>query len=334
MLKYKHIYLSIILASSNVVAEDEPVKRGAEPSIEEDLRRHLRKLDRWNVMQLLRVERDVDTKQKKRAQASSNPEELSILAEDEDNGVRFYVAANRHTPLDIQLLLAQDSEPIVRSGIALSLNFDPRATNFKKQLIERIGFRLASDPRPLVRLGLASNQNLPESVYGALAMDADPLIRRQLAENLKTPKAVLEVLVQDSIQAVVVTTLRHRNIPRVWLEQMSSDASPRVREAVCQNINTSLITLEQLAGDTDPGVRNAVAMHPTTSGDILQQLSTDLDPLVLLSVVQHAKAGRELLLRLSKFDQDVAIRQVARERLVPLLQGEIREDVLERWQSQ
>lgn len=333
-IKYLYLYLVLVLSCSTLFAEEEPVRRGAEPSIEEDLRRHLRKLDRWSVIQLLRAERDVDTKQKKRAQTSSNPEELVILSEDEDSGVRFYVAANRHAPLDVQLLLAQDQEPIVRSGVALALNYDPRASAFQKQLIERIGLRLAADSRPLVRLGLANNQNLPEPVYSALAGDLDPLIRRQLAENLKTPKIVLEKLVQDSVEAVVVTTLRHRNLPGVWLKEMSKNSSPVIREAVCKNINTSLVTLEELAIDLDPAVRVAVAMHPRTSENILTVLASNDDPTVLLAVVQHPQAGRELLLRLSKFDQDLGIRQIARDRLIPLLKGEIREDVLERWEIQ
>ena len=36
---------------------------------------------------------------------------------------------------------------------------------------------------------------------------------------------------------------------------------------------------------------------------------------------------------LADFDRDMAVRQVARRRLEPLLRGEIREDVLERWNT-
>ena len=219
---------------------EEPLKRGAKLSIEEELRRHLRKLDRWNVMQLLRAERDVDTKQKKRAQSSSNPEELAILSEDEDNGVRYYVASNKYTPLDVQLLLAQDSEAIVRSGIAMTIAYDPRAEKFEKTLIERIGLRLATDDKPLVRLALSCNGYLPDSVYDTLAGDEDSLIRYQLAENLKIPKAVLEKLVQDSDKKVQAAALKHRNLPSVWLVQMSEDDSPLIRQAICENINTSI----------------------------------------------------------------------------------------------
>ena len=334
MLKTLKILSIGCLAATGSLWAAEPIKRGVEPSIEEDLRRHLRKLDRWSVMQLLRTERDVDLKQKKRAKSSSNPEELAILAEDEDSGVRYYVASNRHTSLDVHLLLAQDREPIVRSGTALTIMYDPRAGKYEKTLIERIGLRLAADNKPLVRLALASNRYLPNSVYDALAGDGDPLIRHQLAENLTTPKVVLEKLVQDRDEKVQVAALKHRNLPSVWLVQMSESSSPLIRQAVCENINTSINTLDKLATDHDTDVREAVAKHRKTQLETLQQLAGDSDPHVVIAVARHPQADRDILLRLSKFDQEVAIRQIARERLLPLLKGEIREDVLERWESQ
>ena len=105
-------------------------------------------------------------------------------------------------------------------------------------------------------------------------------------------------------------------------------------EKLASDLDASISTLEKLASDLDPEVRNAVAQHPKTTAETLVALGRDADPQVLLSVVQHPLAGRELLLSLSYFDQEIAIRQIARQRLVPLLKEEIREDVLERWESQ
>jgi hypothetical protein len=88
----RYLWLVLVLLAAPVIGWAQPQgKRGAEPLIEEELRQHLRKLDRWGIVQLLRVEKAVDEKQKKRAKSTSNPEELALLAEDEDSGVRFYV---------------------------------------------------------------------------------------------------------------------------------------------------------------------------------------------------------------------------------------------------
>ncbi len=308
-------------------------KRGAEPSIEEELRQHLRKLDRWGIVQLLRVEQAVDEKQKKRARSTSNPEELALLAEDEDDGVRFYVASNRNIPLDVQLHLADDSEAFVRGGIALSLNYTPLDSKLKKQLITRLALKLTQDDTPIVRLGLAGNKRLPDEAYETLARDIDPIIRQKLGENINLPRSALAILAQDSLVSIRATALRHANIDPVLLKEMSADVDASVRKAIANNTNVSTAILDQLSTDTDIGVRLAVAQHPNTRTDALVLLAADADLAIQLSVAQHPHAGRDLLLSLVDFDRDISVRQVARERLKPILRGEIREDVLERWET-
>ena len=326
------IYLCVfyILLFPFLLEAEEPIKRGAEFSLEEEFRRQLRKIDRWSTMQLLRTERDVDKKQKKWARSSSQPEELAILAEDEDLGVRFYVASNRHITLDLQLLLAQDLEPLVRAGVALSLKFDPREGEYEKKLKERIALHLSSDQNPLVRLVLAQNQFLPDSTYLALAGDIDPFIREELAKNIKVPKSALRHLIQDNDEAVVITALAHHNLAGEWLEEMSKASSSGVRQAVGKNINTPITTLEILARDSVSVVREAVAQHPKTTLEILEPLAKDTEVGVQLLVVKHPNADRALLLQMSEVYEEIVLK-TARKRLAPLLKGEIREDVMERW---
>jgi hypothetical protein len=306
-------------------------QRRADPSLEEELRQHLRKLDRWGIVQLLRTEKAVDEKQKKRAKSTSNPEELSLLAEDEDSGVRFYVAANRHVPLDVQLHLADDDEALVRSGIALSLDYDPLASSLQKKLKTRLALKLAADPQPIVRLSLVSNRKLPDEAYEILARDTDPVIRQKLAENIRLTRTALAILAQDSLAVIRATAASHDNMDPILLTQLSNDANSAVREAVAGNINISADILDQLADDLTVGVRLAVARHHNTRVETLKRLADDPDLDIQQSVAQHPQADRTLLLALSNFDRDLAVRQVARKRLEPVLREEIREDVLERW---
>ena len=60
--------------------------------------------------------------------------------------MRFHVSANEHTSLDVLMILSRDPMPIVRSGVAISLNHDPLASPTVQSLVERIGQSLASDP--------------------------------------------------------------------------------------------------------------------------------------------------------------------------------------------
>ncbi len=316
---------SNVLAQSNVAVDS---------SIEEELRQHLRKLDRWGIVQLLRTERAVDEKQKERAQATSNPDELALLAEDEDSGVRFYVASNRHVPLDVQLQLVEDAEEVVRGGVALSLRFENEDSALQAELKQRIALRLAGDSKPIVRLALASNTTLPELVYNKLAADQDPIIRQKLSENVRVPRSTLTILGRDGVATVRAEAAVHTNMPTALLAELSRDLDPFVRTAVAGNINTSVDVLDSLALDGEIPVRLAVAQHPLTSAISLDILANDADLGIQQQVAQHPRAGKELLLSLADFERDIQVRQLARKRLEPILRGEIREDVLERWVTQ
>lgn len=313
---------------AQTLSEKEP-----QPEFEENLRRHLRKLDRWGVIKLLRTEQDVDNQQIKRARSSAHPEELAMLAEDEDGGVRFYVAVNQHTPLDIHLRLANDPLPHVRGGVSLALIYDPLASKNIREFTEKIALNLARDPQPVVRYALASNKNLGPAVYAVLARDPDPAIRQKLAENLNAPQSALEIMAEDSVVAVKIQVLKHRNLPRNLLVQKSADPSPFIRLAICENINTPSTVLERLAGDEDPQVREEVAAHPVTSLEVLRKMVDDDDLQVVLAVTRHPKADRDLLFELANDPRDEVVRQTAKERLIPLLKSEIREDILERWEN-
>ena len=80
-------------------------------------------------------------------------------------------------------------------------------------------------------------------------------------------------------------------------------------------------------------VIQAVAKHPKTRIAGLRTLANDPNIPIQVTVAQHPKAGKELLLALAGSEKDASVREVARERLEPLLRGEIREDVLERWNT-
>jgi len=276
---------------------------------------------------------DVDKQQKKRARYSTHPEELALLADDEDSGVRFYVAVNRYTPIDVRLQLAFDRQPHVRAGVAMSLVYDPLASSAVRDLTEKIGQHLAQDPKPLVRLGLANNPFLSPPLYDQLAGDGDSLVRQKLAENLHIPQKTVALLGQDSVVAVQIQALQHRNAPRSLLEEKGEDGDNSLRLAVCQNLNTPVVVLVKLAADPDTLVRQGVAGHPGTPLETLREMAQDSVVEVVLEVAGNPGADRDLLLSLASDPRDLAIRQEAQRRLEPMLREEIREDVLERWEN-
>lgn len=302
-------------------------------SFEEEMRQHLRKLDRWGIRQLLRAEKQIDQVQRERARISSSPAELAGLAADEDSGVRFYVAVNRHSPIEVLQMLAADPEAQVRSGVAMSMAFEFYVAVPEKQVLETIALGLARDSQVLVRIKLAENRRLTSAVFETLAQDVDHLVRLRVAQNPHAAQSALVLLAQDSVEAVQVAALAHRNTPPALLESLMDHLSPRVRLAICANINAPLLVLDHLAQDSDVQVRRAVARHPNTSLSTLERLRADSDLEVLLAIIDHPRADRRILMKLARDDRDGGVRMAAQKRLEPLLRDEIREDILERWHT-
>ena len=324
--------VGVLLGAAESALAQEKAKPRDEPEQEEKIRDRLRRLGRWKVRQLLYTESQVDNKQKLRANTSTNGVELGLLADDEDGGVRFYVATNRHTPLGVLWVLSADPVPFVRSGVALNLTRKPLAPKELRESIEKLALRLARDSQPLVRLALASNELIPEAVFDFLALDPDPVVRQKLTKNIYATQRSLAVLAADSVITVKLSALKHRNTPVASLDSASTERDISLRHAVAMNINTPLRILEKLAKDADPTVRQAVAEHPQTSLKTLRQLSGDNQVEVVVAVANHPRSDRDLLEQLSFDERDPAIRLAAQTRIEPLLRREIRDDVLERWQ--
>ncbi|MEW6754897.1 MAG: hypothetical protein AB1505_28530 [Candidatus Latescibacterota bacterium] len=322
-----------ILLGTRRVAAQHPSRHKPPLQTEERLRDHLRKLDRWDLIQLLRTERDVDEQQKQRARASTDPEELALLAGDEDSGVRFAVGVNPYTSVEVLLRLSGDASAAVRAGVALKLSHDVLAAPQTQELCRQIARQLAADPHALVRLALAGNTGLPPETYDLLAQDTDPVIRGKLAANANVGETALRQLAEDGVPAVQLAALQHRSTPADVLEASSADPRSAVRLAVCQNANTPPSVLEKLAGDPDVGVRRAVAAHPATPVQALRRMALDSQVDVVVAVANHPGADRALLIDLVDDPRDAAIRMAAQAALLPLLRAEIREDVLERWQA-
>lgn len=314
-----------------------PVTSSAESqvlSFEEQVRQQMKKLDQWGLRRLLVEEQKIDKIQKERAQLSTNPRELLELSTDEDNEVRFFVAVNSYTPVEVLQTLAADPETQVRSGVAMALIHQPLGARSEQSIIEGLAQALARDPQVLVRLKLAENLELPSAIYEALASDADHLVRLRVAQNPHTSQTALGALAQDSVETILVTALGHRNMPVEWLEKSVGQPYTQVRLAIAQNTNTPVGVLDLLAADQAAEVRRAVARHPNTTLTILDRMRADNDLEVLLGLVAHPHADRKLLMKLARDERDGGVRLAAQQRLVPLLRKEIREDLLERWRTQ
>ena len=325
------LYISILVFAGMVTSVHAQGAQTSDSSIEEQLRRHLRKLDRWGLTQLLFTEQQVDQRQMDRARNSTNPEELFQLAKDEDESVRFYVSANKYTPLDVQMELAQDQNDIVRSGLASSLQISVREEKFRKEIKTRIATKLMQDELPVVRLALANNIFLTGEIYEDLAMDADPVIRLNLSKNPRASRNTLALLSNDAFDLVRANVGRHHNTPRNILENLSTDEAVSVRAAVATNVNIAASLLENLGKDSENEVLRAVARQHSTRLATLKVLANSEDAEIQLAIATNPNTSREILTLLASGKRDESVKNKAQSRLEPIIRNEIREDVLERW---
>ena len=326
-----NLYVSMLCFASIVTSVHAQGADTNDSKIEDQLRRHLRKLDRWGLTQLLFTEKQVDQRQMDRARNSTNPEELYQLAKDEDESVRFYVSANKYTPLDVQMELAQDQNEIVRSGLASSLQISVREEKFRKEIKTRIAKKLMRDELPVVRLALANNIFLTGAIYEELAMDSDPVIRLNLSKNPRASRNTLILLSNDIFDLVRANVGRHHNTPRNILASLSNDDAVSVRAAVATNVNISASMLETLGEDSENEVLRAVARQQNTRLATLKILANSEDTEIQLAIAKNPNTSRELLTLLASGKRDESVKNKAQSRLEPILRNEIREDVLERW---
>lgn len=100
--------------------------------------------------------------------------ELEILSAHETYKIRRRVAENNNTPVNILLILAEDSHPEVRATVA-DHNLTP------KEVLER----LAADECLEVRYTLAENANLPMEILLKLAEDENPYVSHRAYRTIR-----------------------------------------------------------------------------------------------------------------------------------------------------
>ncbi len=343
------------------------------------------KVDDRTFLQLLRQAEELNTEQKERAKRTINSRLLQKLSEDEDPGVRFYVAFNAYTPVDALVNLAEDPNQTVRwavarnsrlmfavdvkfqeyldsGGIPLELaqtfgtNGIPLSPNttvekqdgqwqvdtegrtytvknegnklhvYNERIPDATMGKLGIDYVKIVRVGLASNPNLPARVLRNLAGDVSISARRKVAANLNTDPQILEILSRDRERSVQLAVANNPHTPLRVMEAFSVSSDDSFRIATAGNIGTSPAILLGLLFDPSDQVREMIAAHKDMPAPGLIRLAEDPLLAVRQGVVSNPNTPGEALKRLS-FDKDRQVRADARVKLARILKKQIEEDM-------
>ncbi|MFC4068304.1 hypothetical protein [Actinoplanes subglobosus] len=155
------------------------------------------------------------------------------------------VGANPTTPADLVETLSRHADAGVRAAVT---DQDLTADQVR---------RLAGDPDPSVRGGIAHRADLPDDLVRRLAADPDPEVRRILAEW---------ALVSDDDRAALI--LPEIDLPRAIRWARSDNPRLRRRAASVTGLPTDLVAV--LADDPDAVVREKLATtHPEAPGELL-----------------------------------------------------------------
>jgi hypothetical protein len=110
---------------------------------------------------------------------------LTELANSEDMTVRWAVAKNHHTPIDVLDKLAVDEINLVRALCATNPNTPTKH------------FDSFFHDEKIVRDGISGNINTPVKLLKILANDQDKMVRLRVADNPSCTQEILQKLVDD-----------------------------------------------------------------------------------------------------------------------------------------
>lgn len=276
------------------------------------------KITDQEFLRLLQQSDQLNKEQKQRARRTKNPRVLVPLAEDEDPGVRFYVAFNPYTPATSLGRLAKDPNSTVRWGVARNSRFlFDIDTSFVKDLDEG-GGALVELGRAFGRMGIfLTNSTEIETVRpGVFWKIADRFqsyeVRKRrlglMVYNEPTPNPVLEIMAEDYAEVVRVGLASNPNGSPGILRLLHDDVSPTVRRHVAENENTDPTTLEVLSKDEERPVRLAVAGNLFAPLQVLADFSVDSDESIRIEVAVNPGCSPALLLGMI-FDTSIEVRR-------------------------
>lgn len=198
------------------------------------------------------------------AKDSINKTILAELAKDQNENVRFFVAKNPNTPLEVLAELAKDQLNDVRREVAKNPNTSAEILS-----------DLAKDQDGGIRYYAADNRHIPPEVLAELAKDQHVSVRRCVAGNSTSPET-LSKLAQDQDKDVRFYVAMNRHTSSQVLSDLAKDQEYRVRRCVAENWHTPPEVLTELAKDQNEDVRLGVAKNPNTLSNILSSLTKDL----------------------------------------------------------
>lgn len=218
---------------------------------------------------------------------------MAVLAEDDDDSVRFQVSVRPELTEERRAAVRADVDP---DGIRHTLPWvhalhdDPEAMR-----------RCAASSHLLLRSSAARAKRLPPDVVERLALDEDPVVRLFLAESCDDAPAdmLLEVwLWWNGSFSFPGRPRSHPNFPRRDLLRYADDPHHRLRQLALDDPDSTPELVERFSRDPHWEVRRRAAEDPRLSPASAVRLLDDPHEGVRLTAIRHARLPARTLVRL------------------------------------
>jgi HAD superfamily hydrolase (TIGR01549 family) len=175
---------------------------------------------------------------------------------------RVKIAAHERTSQKILWLLASDQDEKVRWFVAQN-----------KSAPAALLRHLANDPQVTTREYVAKHTSAPVDVLALLSNDSNSSVLSAVASNPNSTKEILQTVSFSETPTILSDVARSARATEEILSRLSRHPDVRVRESVALNPNTSPVTIETLSWDVEPRVRIAVIGNKNTSPELVYRLS-------------------------------------------------------------
>lgn len=240
----------------------------------------------------------------------TDSETLRMLAISQSVQIRYSVAGNQNTPVDVLEQFAQDKDPHIRLVTLLNINFSGKASK---------------------QLAIDASTNLIEE------LKKKPNVLMYMAQATNTPVFILEQLTQYpdvQVQRCAEITLHRVKVQKNWLANYTQATPPNILKSLVSEIPTRMgipenmrraffclteppITdnpelLSQMAESPNKRTRYLVAMNPATPISALQHIAFKdeqwTQKTAMKTLTQNSKTPGEVLQQLvKKADRQVGV---------------------------
>ncbi|WP_017721968.1 hypothetical protein [Kamptonema formosum] len=220
---------------------------------------------------------------------------LELLANDESEQVREYVAENSDTPAEILVKLANDTSRQVKTKVSSNLNtpvevlerlglsegiFSPRNPNTPGSVLDRAVSQMpAKQLENFLKYPVKGSQIIARTL-ARLASHSNNSVRYHVAAHPNTPASALEILSFHSDVSIVRAVAANPNTPPDILVRLTGHPDSTTRYNVGKNPNIPPAALELLALSSE-----SEASAPPTSKDALKSVMSGADINEIRSIV-------------------------------------------------